>query len=195
MGLLVAGHESLDESLMETFLKWLAATALAAKIRDSLVVFPLLESAHVFTLALVFGTILVIDLRLLGAASRHRPFERVASDIFKWTWAAFALTALSGALMFITNAPVYYHNFYFRTKMVLLVLAGLNMLVFELTEGRNIHQWNESPAAPSRGKAVAIVSLAMWIAIIFMGRMIGFTTTRAAEVKPPPSTNFDDFLK
>jgi hypothetical protein len=45
------------------------------------------------------------------------------------------------------------------------------------------------------GKAVAVVSLGMWIAIIFMGRMIGFTTTRAAEVKPPAATNFDDFLK
>jgi hypothetical protein len=191
MGLVV----SRDESIMEALLKWLAATAFATKIRDSLILFPLLESTHVFGLALVFGTILVIDLRLLGAASSHRPFQRVASDIFKWTWAAFALTAATGVLMFITNAPVYYHNFYFRTKMVLLVIAGLNMLVFELTAGRNIHGWNEAPSAPSAGKAVAVVSLAMWIAIIFMGRMIGFTTTRAAEVKPPPTTNFDDFLK
>jgi hypothetical protein len=195
MGFVVSRDESIDESIMETFLKWLAATALATRIRDSLVLFPLLESTHVFGLALVFGTILVIDLRLLGAASSHRPFQRVASDIFKWTWAAFALTAATGALMFMTNAPVYYHNFYFRTKMVLLVIAGLNMLVFELTAGRNIHGWNEAPSAPRAGKAVAVVSLAMWIAIIFMGRMIGFTTTRAAEVKPPPTTNFDDFLK
>ncbi len=180
---------------METFLKWLAATALATNIRDSLILFPLLEATHVFGLALVFGTILVIDLRLLGAASSHRPFQRVASDIFKWTWAAFALTAATGALMFITNAPVYYHNFYFRVKMILLVIAGLNMLVFELTAGRTMHRWDKAPSAPSMGKAVAVVSLAMWIAIIFMGRMIGFTTTRAAEVKPPPTTNFDDFLK
>jgi hypothetical protein len=180
---------------METFLKWLAATALANRIRDSLLLFPLLESTHVLGLALVFGTILVIDLRLLGAASAQRPFQRVASDIFKWTWGAFALTFITGALMFTTNAPVYYHNFYFRTKMVLLVLAGLNMLVFELTAGRTIHGWGNARSAPAVGKAVAVASLTMWIAIIFMGRMIGFTTTRAAEVKPPPSTNFDDFLK
>ena len=158
--------------------------------------FPLIESTHVIGLALVFGTIAIIDLRLLGIASTQRSFKRMASDILKWTWAAFALTALTGALMFITNARVYYHNFFFRTKMVLLVLTGINMLVFELTAGRTIHRWDKAPSAPRAGKAVAALSLAMWISIIFMGRIIGFTTTRAAVVTPPPAgVNFDDFLE
>ena len=170
---------------MDDFLKWLAATALAGTIRDSLLLFPLLESIHVFALAVVVGTILVVDLRLLGLASARRPFERVASDVFKWTWGAFALSAVTGALMFITNASVYYHNFYFRAKMVLLVAAGVNMTIFELSR-RNVERL---------GRPVAIASLTLWIAIVFMGRMIGFTTTRAAAVKPPPTTNFDDFLK
>lgn len=181
---------------MEEFLKWLAATGLATDIRNSLYVFPLLESTHVLGLALVIGTIAVIDLRLLGLASANRPFQRMASDILKWTWAAFALTAVTGLLMFTTNAVVYYHNFYFRTKMVLLVLAGANMLVFELTAGRTIHKWENAPSAPPVGKAVAAVSLAIWIGMIFMGRLIGFTTTRSAAAAPPPpaSVNFDDFL-
>src|ERR1700683_17112 len=101
------------------FLKLLEGSGLATKIRDSLFLFPLLESTHVFGLALVIGTIAVIDLRLLGVASSNRPFQRIASETLKWTWAAFALTALTGALMFTTNAPVYYHNFYFRVKMLL----------------------------------------------------------------------------
>jgi len=170
---------------VEEFLKWLAGTALAGNIRDSLLLFPLLESAHVLSLALVIGTILVVDLRLMGAASAQRPFKSVASDTLKWTWGAFALTAATGALMFTTNALVYYHNFYFRAKMVLLLAAGLNMAVFELSR-RSVERV---------GKPVAIVSLTLWIAIIFAGRMIGFTTTRAAVVKPPPTQNFDDFLK
>ena len=79
--------------------------------------------------------------------------------------------------------------------MLLLVLAGLNMLIFELTAGRTIHRWDKAPSAPRSGKAVAAVSLALWIGIIFMGRIIGFTTTRAAVAAPPPSSvNFDDFL-
>jgi hypothetical protein len=177
-------------------LKSLEASGLATRIRDSFLLFPLLESAHVLGLALVFGTIGIIDLRLLGIASTQRSFQRMASDVLKWTWAAFALTALTGSLMFITNAGVYYHNFYFRTKMLLLLLAGVNMAVFELTAGRTIHRWDKAPSAPSSGKAVAALSLALWIGVIFMGRIIGFTTTRAAVAAPPPaSINFDDFLQ
>jgi hypothetical protein len=178
------------------FLKSLEASGLATGIRDSLWLFPLIESTHVIGLALVFGTILIIDLRLLGIASTQRSFKRMASDILKWTWAAFALTALTGALMFITNSLVYYHNFFFRTKMLLLLLSGINMLIFELTAGRTIHNWDKAPSAPSAGKAVAAVSLVMWISIIVMGRLIGFTTTRAAVLPPPPAgVNFDDFLQ
>jgi len=177
-------------------LKWLEATHLATKIRDSLFLFPLLESTHVIGLALVFGTIAIIDLRLLGVASAHRSFHRMASDILKWTWAAFALTALTGALMFITNAGVYYHNFYFRTKMLLLALSGINMLVFELTAGRTIHRWDKAPSAPPPAKAVAVLSLTLWIGVIFMGRLIGFTTSRETVLAPPPAAvNFDDFLQ
>jgi hypothetical protein len=177
-------------------LKWLETTALAGRIRDSLFLFPLIESTHVIGLALVFGTIGIIDLRLLGLASSERPFQRMWSDILKWTWAAFALTALTGALMFITNAGVYYHNFFFRTKMVLLALTGLNMLAFDLTARRTVERWDRAPSAPRAGKAVAAVSLVLWIGIIFMGRIIGFTTTRAAVVTPAPTgVNFDDFLQ
>ncbi len=178
------------------FLKSLETSGLATRIRDALWLFPLIESTHVIFLSLVFGTILIIDLRLLGIASTHRSFKQMASDILKWTWAAFALTALTGTLMFITNARVYYHNFYFRMKMLLLVLSGVNMLIFELTAGRTIHHWDKNPSAPRAGKTAAALSLVMWICIIIAGRLIGFTTTRAAtQAAPPAGVNFDDFLQ
>jgi hypothetical protein len=168
-------------------LQWLEASSLASTIRDSLLLFPLLESTHVIGLALVFGTIAIIDLRLLGAASSERPFKLMASDILKWTWGAFALTAATGSLMFITNASVYYHNFYFRSKMLLLVLAGINMASFELTLGRSVHRWDKAPSAPPLGRAVAVLSLAIWISVIFAGRLIGFTTSRAKQTAPAPA--------
>jgi hypothetical protein len=177
-------------------LKALEDSGLATRIRDSVFLFPMIESTHVIGLALVFGTIAIIDLRLLGIASAQRSFQRMASEILKWTWGAFALTALTGSLMFITNASVYYHNVFFRTKMLMLVLTGINLLFFELTAGRTIHAWDQAPSAPRAGKAVATLSLAMWIGIICMGRLIGFTTSRAAAVSPPPAgVNFDDFLQ
>lgn len=180
---------------IDAILKWLEGTALASRIRDGLYLFPMLESIHVIGLALVFGTILIIDLRLLGKASVGRRFKLMSADILKWTWAAFALTALTGSLMFTTNAAVYYHNFYFRTKMVLLVLAGINMLGFELTAARTLQAWDNAPSAPRAGKFVGAMSLALWIAIIFAGRFIGFTTSRATETAPPAEIDFDDLFQ
>jgi hypothetical protein len=177
-----------------TFLASLESSALAARIRDSLYIFPLIESTHVLALAMVFGTIAIVDFRLLGIASSRRPFSRIASDTLKWTWMAFLVTAATGALMFITNAGVYYHNFFFRTKMLMLVLAGINMLFFELTAGRTVQRWDKAPAAPLMGRATALLSLAIWITVIFLGRWIGFTTTRATVAPPPPTINLEDLF-
>jgi hypothetical protein len=118
----------------------------------------------------------------------------MASDILKWTWAAFVLTVAAGALMFVTNAEVYFHNFYFRMKLALLVLAGLNVIVFQRTAHRTLPRWNEEPAAPPIGRAIAVISLAIWIGAIFAGRMIGFTTTRRAAEPTPPDVNFEELL-
>lgn len=175
-------------------LKAIETTSVATRIRDGLYLFPFLEAIHVFCFSMVVGTIAVIDLRLLGLASTHRPFKRIASDILKWTWVAFAFTVLTGLLMFITNPRVYYVNTFFRIKMLLLVLAGINMAIFELTAGRTIHQWEREKSAPRAGKAVAVMSLALWIGIIFMGRMIGFTTKPGVIVAPPSNIDFDNFL-
>ena len=174
-------------------LDWLQGTSLAVWIRDSLFVFPLIESAHVIGLTLVFGTIAIVDLRLLGLASTHRSFQRLASDTLKWTAGALVLAALTGVLMFMTNASVYFHNGYFRAKVVLLVLAAINALVFEVTVRRNVQRWDQAPSAPPLGRAVAAVSLAIWLAVIVTGRMIGFTTTRAS-VEPAPVENLEDLL-
>jgi hypothetical protein len=174
-------------------LGWLQETSLATRIRDSFFVFPLLESAHVIGLALVFGTIAVIDLRLLGLASTARSFSRIASDVMNWTWAAFAVTAVTGLLMFITNAQVYFHNAYFRAKILLLVLAALNVIVFQLTAARTVQRWDSASSAPPVGRAVAVLSLVIWVAVIFAGRMIGFTTTRTSE-PAPVDLNFEELL-
>ena len=166
---------------------------LATGIRDSLYLFPLIESFHVLGLTLVFGTIVIVDLRLLGIASIRRPFTRITSDIMKWTWAAFVWTATTGVLMFITNANVYYHNFFFRTKIVLLALAGMNMVIFELTSGRTVHRWHKDAAAPLAGRTAAVLSLLLWITIIVMGRWIGFTTSQS-KAPLDRGINLDDLF-
>ena len=177
------------------WLKSLEGTGLASGIRDSLYLFPFLEAVHVMALSVVFGTIMIVDLRLLGFASTHRPFERMSSELLRITWGAFAVAAVTGTLMFMTNARVYAGNTSFRIKMVLLLLAGLNMAFFHLTAGRSVARWGRERSAPRIGRTTAALSLSLWIAIIFAGRVIGFTTTGAqAKEAAPPAGNFDDFL-
>ena len=180
---------------IDAILEWLQGTGVAIQIRDGLYTFPVLESVHVVGLALVFGTIAILDLRLLGVASTNRAVSRVMADLLKWTWAAFAITALTGALMFSTNAVVYFHNTWFRAKMILLLLAAVNMIAFELTARRSITQWDASPSTPRAAKIVATASLVIWVGVIVAGRVIGFTATRAqAPTESAPDVNFEDLL-
>jgi hypothetical protein len=119
----------------------------------------------------------------------------MSSELLRITWGAFAVAAVTGTLMFMTNARVYAGNTSFRIKMVLLLLAGLNMAFFHLTAGRSVIRWDKDRSAPRIGRTTAALSLSLWIAIIFAGRVIGFTTTGAqAKEAAPPAGNFDDFL-
>jgi hypothetical protein len=160
----------------------LESSSVATTIRNSLYLFPLIESVHVLGLTMVVGTIVIIDLRLLGVASVGRPFSVVASDVLKWTWLAFAVAVATGLLMFTTSAAAYYQNPYFRVKMALLVASGLNTLTFELTARRTLAKWDTDAAAPGIGRAIAALSLVVWIGVIVMGRWVGFAPTQA----PPP---------
>jgi hypothetical protein len=163
-------------------LRSLESSGLVAWLRNSLYAFPLIESFHVIGLTMVFGTIAVIDLRLLGIASARRPFVTLASDVLRWTWAAFAVTAATGVLMFITNPVAYYENVAFRFKMAALVLSGVNVLVFNMTARRSVARWNNDKAAPVSGRVAATVSIAIWIGVIFLGRWVGFT--KSTDVTP-----------
>lgn len=170
-------------------------TDIASSIRNSLYLFPMLESFHVIGLALVFGSVAVMDFRMLGLASTHRPFKKVTSDTLKWIWLAFVITLVTGAFMFTTNAVVYYHNPVFRWKMALLLVAGINMGIFELTTGRSAHRWGMDRSAPAAGKVAAVISLTLWITIIFLGRWIGFTIARSSvNEEPPPQINIEDLF-
>lgn len=179
---------------IDAFLKSVEATSFATTIRDSIWMFPIVESIHVISFTLVVGSIAIIDLRLLGLASTHRSFQKMSADLMKWIWGAFIVTVATGVTMFTTNARVYYHNPFFRAKMILLVFAGLNMVVFELTAGRTIRDWDTARSAPRLGKTAAVLSLALWVSIIFMGRIIGFTTHPGAVAPPTPGVDYDNFL-
>src|SRR5688572_20182595 len=161
--------------MFDSFWQWVYDTPLADSIRSSALAFPWLESVHVLAIALVLGSIAVADLRLLGIASVKRPVTQLLNDVLPVTWVAFVVAAVTGLLMFISNATEYAHNTPFQLKMVLLVLAGLNMLAFQLITFRGVGQWDEARVTPPAARFAGAFSLLAWIGIVAFGRWIGFT--------------------
>ncbi len=160
---------------LEQALTRLQDLSLPTQIRESDWLFPTIETVHVFALVLVVGTIMTVDLRLLGVANKERPFSQVASEMLPWTWAAFAVAALAGMLMFSSKALTYYSNIPFRLKMVCLLLAGINMATFHWLGTRHLEAWDRG-RPPRAAKLAGGASLLLWTSIVAAGRWIGFTT-------------------
>jgi type III secretory pathway component EscS len=160
---------------LEQALTRLQDLGLPTQIRESDWMFPTIETVHVFALVLVVGTIMTVDLRLLGLANKERPFSQVASEMLPWTWTAFAIAAVAGLLMFSSKALTYYGNIPFRLKMVCLLLAGINMLMFHWLGTRHLEAWDRG-RPPRSAKLAGGASLLLWTTIVAAGRWIGFTT-------------------
>ena len=156
-------------------LVWLQSTAVARTIAENEVLFPWIESLHVLAIVLVVGTISIIDLRLLCIASVNRSVSEMLHEVLPFTWGAFALAAVTGTLMFCSNATTYADNFFFRGKLVLLCLAGLNMAAFHWLGSRDIAHWEHSRQTPPAAKVAGAVSLGVWICVVVFGRWTGFT--------------------
>jgi len=157
-------------------LGWLEATTIATAIGENEILFPWIESVHVLAIVLVFGTISIVDLRLLGIASLDLPVRRVMRDVIPYTWGAFTIAAVTGSLMFASDAVHYAHNRMFQAKLVLLALAGLNMGLFHLIGARDIEQWDSKfGPTPKAARIAAALSLLLWIGVVALGRGIGFT--------------------
>jgi hypothetical protein len=150
-------------------------SSLGITIAESTWMFPTIETLHVIALVTVIGTIAIVDLRLIGAASRGHRVSLLAKDTLPLTWIAFALAAITGGLLFISKASSYMVNPYFLWKLVLLALAGLNMMYLHLTTWRTVEHWEQDPTFPFAAKLAGWLSLIFWVGVVFCGRMIGFT--------------------
>jgi hypothetical protein len=156
-------------------LVWLQSTALARTISENEILFPWIESVHVLAFVLVVGTIAIVDLRLIGVASLDRAAGRLMRDVLPVTWGAFVVAAISGSLLFSSNARTYAHNVFFEGKMVLLACAGLNMALFHVVGAGDIARWGATRQTPPAAKAAGAASLVVWAAVVACGRLIGFT--------------------
>ena len=137
--------------------------------------FPLLETVHVFSLVAVLGSIALVDWRLIGFASRDYPVTTLSRQALPWTWGGFALAVVSGALMTVGQAAEYITNPAFQLKLLLIVLAGVNMAAFHLIPWRTVSHWDSGSPPPVAARLAGGLSLALWIGVIAAGRWIAFT--------------------
>src|SRR6202034_4662745 len=131
-------------------------------MRNSLWAFEITETIHTLGIILVAGTIMLVDLRLLGLGLRREPVSHVVSRIVPWTLSGFGLMFLTGGWLFSAEASKLYHSPAFRIKMALLSMAGLNALIFHLTIYRRSAQWDEMPVAPLRARLAGRASPLVW---------------------------------
>lgn len=143
-------------------------------IRESDYAFPVIESVHVLAITLLVGTIALLDLRLLGLVFRRIPVTQVARTMLPLTWSGFAVMLISGLLLFWAEAAKNYSNPAFRIKLVLLVMVGLNPLIFHTTIYRRVHEWELLERSPWRARGAALASLTLWTGIIVAGRAIAY---------------------
>jgi hypothetical protein len=160
---------------LKALISVLENSALADNIRENDVLFPLIESVHVLAICLVVGSILAVDLRLLGLAWIHRSVSSVTRGVLPLTWAAFVIAVGSGGLMFISNATKYLGNGFFIAKMILIGMAGLNMAMFQLISAKDMPRWENEPRPPLPARVAGGLSILLWVTVVACGRWIGFT--------------------
>jgi hypothetical protein len=165
------------QSLTE-LMEWLQATSWAVYIHRTAWAFTTIELVHVFAISLVIGSIAIVDLRLLGVGSTKRPVTGLAGAVLPVTWAAFVLAVLAGSLLFISQAAAYFSNTAFRIKMLIIVLAGINMLIFELSTMRGVRDWDTRPIPPPAARLAGGLSLTCWVLVVVFGRWTGFTVMK-----------------
>ena len=156
------------------FCHWLASTSWSIALHESLYMYPVVETVHVLSLLLFVGSVSFVDLRLLGWIFREVPVSETTSRILPWTVAGFVIAATTGALLFYAIPVRTYLSIFFRIKVIMLVVAGVNAALFHRFVVRNDLSWDDDPTPPARIRLTGAVSLMAWTTVIVMGRMIAY---------------------
>lgn len=160
---------------LSDFAELLQHSSLGTLVASGPWVFPIVETIHVLSLAAVFGSIAMLDLRLLGITSRDGAVSTISHEVLPLTWIAFAVAALSGTLLFMSNASAYAANLQFRLKFLFMALAAVNMLAFHLGAYRQVSQWDHQLPPPNAARIAGALSILLWLTIIVFGRWTGYT--------------------
>ena len=151
------------------------ASSWSEQLLGSVNFWALLEGTHLFALMLFFGTLFFVDGRLLGLVFRKTPIRTVHDRLLPLMTAGFVILVITGAGLFFSKPVAYYHNIWFRMKLVVIALAMVNVAVFHFRVRRESAAWDTAAVAPFGARISAVVSLIAWIAVIGCGRLIAYS--------------------
>ncbi len=168
------------------FCEWLAATEYSTALRESLFMYPLVESTHVMFLLLFVGLTVMLDLRLLGIALKNLPVSDLVDRILPWARAGFAVMVVTGVLLFFAIPVRTYQSVWFRAKVIMLVLAGFNIWYFHYRVYPKRAEWDGDPRPPWIVRRAGLASIVLWAGIIVAGRFIAYNWFDC-DIQPQPA--------
>ena len=157
-----------------SFFGWLADSSWSVGLHESQYAYSIIESIHVWAMSVFFGLAVMFDLRLLDWTFRRVPISEFNRRVLPWTITAFVVMVISGTLLFYAIPLRSYQNIFFRTKMLLLLLAGLNVWFFHARVYPRVAAWDVDAPPPRAARVAGALSLVLWIAIVVSGRMIAY---------------------
>jgi len=160
--------------LISVICQWLEHTSVGTAIRESLWLFPVIETVHIFGIILLVGGTSILDLRLMGLTFREEPVAKLARRFLPWAWAGFIIQVTTGLLMFASEATKMYVNTAFQIKMLMILAAGVNAFVFHSLAYQSVGKWEKDPVAPLSARIAGLISILFWFGIVAAGRWIAY---------------------
>jgi hypothetical protein len=149
----------------------------SVELRGSSYVHPWITVFHVLGMGLFAGTILMMDLRLLGLGNMRTPFSQVQRRLFPWQIFGMAISTITGLLLVFANPMNYATNVIFWTKMLAMVVAALNALAFHFITEYSLAEWDAGQTPPFAAKLAGGLSIALWVNVVVAGRLIPYALT------------------
>ncbi len=162
------------EADADSWLDWVGDSQLGAAMRGDLWLYPMVEVAHIIGFAVLVGSVVMFDLRVLGL-SKNIAVTDLARHLLTWSVAALLLIVPAGLMMFSAHPHDFASNGVFILKLCLIATAGLNAALFHVGVYRSVHQWNTAVAAPGIAKCQALLSIALWFTVVLCGRLLAYT--------------------
>jgi len=159
---------------MRSWFEWVNEFPTSIAIRESLYGYPTILTTHVIGMCLFMGLIVMMDLRLAGIGNTKTPFSEIQRRTFPWQVAGMTVSSVTGFLLFYGQPMRFYSNVFFWIKAVMMVLAGLNALVFHYTAYGSVSKWDTKAATPFGARLAGVVSLALWAGVVLSGRLIAY---------------------